>query len=554
MKVRLIAVLFVFSLVVGMAWAGPAGEQETTAVAMPSDDIWAKYDPPITVTSVFSLSAFIEDALAKNPDVLEDNIWTRGYRSELGINTELLWTVPAAQYDEKLSIAIAANDLPDVIPTNAIQFKLLVDSGVAMDLTTLFENYASPLTKQMQELDNQVSFSQATVDGKLYALPLIYGNVDNSQLLWIRADWLRKLDREAPTTIDELVQLAQAFVNEDPDGNGDDDTLGLGLVKDLFSTGFADLNGFFEAFGAYPGGWLEDSSGKLVYGDIQPQMKTALTKLAEIVEAGLIDQEFVVKDGGKVAESTTNGNIGMVFGQHWIPFWPLQDGKNRNPNADWRAFALPSADGTPTKTMLGGSANRYYVLNSEMKNPEAAVKLLNFFIQKYSSLYSPDYDLRYVGSTGTADSAIDEYWEYAVIQSWQPNENIVFWDLTKKYIETKDPQYIENSLIKQFSVDIAAYLAGENDAHWSTYAWIGPDGPYSVIDGYFKNGQTIQNAYIRANTPSMTERGAALTQLRVETFTKIITGAESPDTFDEYVATWKRLGGDDITNEVNAVK
>ena len=37
-------------------------------------------------------------------------------------------------------------------------------------------------------------------------------------------------------------------------------------------------------------------------------------------------------------------------------------------------------------------------------------------------------------------------------------------------------------------------------------------------------------------------------------FTKIITGAESPDTFDEYVATWKRLGGDDITAEVNAVK
>ena len=163
-------------------------------------------------------------------------------------------------------------------------------------------------------------------------------------------------------------------------------------------------------------------------------------------EAGLIDKEFVVKDGGKVSEGTTNGNIGMLFGQHWIPFWPLQDGKNRNTNADWRPFPIPSADGTPPKTM-----------------------------------------------------------------------------------------------------------AGENDAHWSTYAWIGPDGPYSVIDGYFKNGQTIQSAYIKANTPSMTERGAALSQLRVEMFTKIITGTESPDTFDEYVVTWKRLGGDDITNEVNAV-
>ena len=536
-----------------MAWAAPAAEQGSAAPVAVPDDIWAKYDPSITVTSVFSLSAFIEDALNQKPDVMEDNVWTRGYRDDLGIEIDLLWTVPGAQYDEKLSLAIAANDLPDVIPTNAVQFKLLVDSGVAMDITSLFEAYASPLTRQMQELDNQVSISQSTVDGKLYALPLIYGNVDNSQLLWIRADWLEALDMEAPTTIDELVQLAEAFVDNDPDGNGQDDTLGLGVVKDLFSTGFADLNGFFEAFGAYPGGWLQDSSGNLMYGDIQPEMKTALTKVAEMFEAGLIDQEFVVKDGGKVAESTTNGKLGMVFGQHWIPFWPLQDGKNRNTNAKWQAYPLPSATGTPTRTMLGGSANRYYVLNSEMENPEAAVKLLNYFIQKYSSLYSPDYELKYIGSTGTGETNIDEYWEYGVIQSWQPNENIVFWDLLKKYLDTGDEQYAENSLIKQFSVDIAAYHEGE-DVYWSTYAWIGPQGPYSVINGYFENGQTIQSAYVKANTPSMTERGAALSQLRVEMFTKIITGAESPDTFDEYVATWKRLGGDDITEEVNAVQ
>ena len=548
----IILAVFVFSLAIGMAWAGPAGEQEATVVAAQPDDIWAKYEPSITVTSVFSLSAFIEDALTKDSDVLEDNVWTRGYRDDLGIETKLLWTVPGSQYDEKLSIAIAANDLPDVIPTNAIQFKLLVDSGVAMDITTLFENYASPLTRKMQELDSQVSISQATVDGTLYALPLIYGNVDNSQLLWIRADWLEALDMEAPKTIDELVQLAEAFVNNDPDGNGQDDTLGLGVVNDLFSTGFADLNGFVEAFGAYPGGWLKDPSGKLVYGDIQPEMKTALTKVAEMFEAGLIDREFVVKDGGKVAEGTTNGNIGMVFGQHWIPFWPLQDGKNRNKNADWRPFPLPSAEGSPPKTMLGGSAQRFHVLNSEMENPEAAVKLLNYFIQKYSSLYSPDYELKYIGSTGTTGDRVDQSWEYGVIQSWQPNENIVFWDLLKKYLDTSDEQYAENSLIKQFSVDIAAFHAGD-DTHWSTYAWIGPQGPYSVIDGYFKSGQTIQNAYIKANTPSMTERGAALSQLRAEMFTKIITGAESPDTFDEYVATWKRLGGDDITDEVNAV-
>ena len=140
MKPGILAVLFL-SLTIGMAWAAPAGEAGTVAAVATPDDIWAKYDPPVTVTSVFSLSAFIEDALAQKPDVMEDNVWTRGYRDDLGIEIELLWTVPSAQYDEKLSIAIAANDLPDVIPTNAIQFKLLVDSGVAMDITNLFPGH-----------------------------------------------------------------------------------------------------------------------------------------------------------------------------------------------------------------------------------------------------------------------------------------------------------------------------------------------------------------------------------------------------------------------------
>ena len=82
--------------------------------------------------------------------------------------------------------------------------------------------------------------------------------------------------------------------------------------------------------------------------------------------------------------------------------------------------------------MLGGSAQRYHVLNSEMANPEAAVKLLNYFIQKYSSLYSPDYELKYIGSTGTTDDRVDLSWEYGFIQSWQPNENIVFWGLPQE--------------------------------------------------------------------------------------------------------------------------
>jgi putative aldouronate transport system substrate-binding protein len=50
----------------------------------------------------------------------------------------------------------------------------------------------------------------------------------------------------------------------------------------------------------------------------------------------------------------------------------------------------------------------------------------------------------------------------------------------------------------------------------------------------------------------MTERGEALNKLRDETFLRIIAGTAPIEEFDNYVYDWKRLGGDAITQEVNA--
>lgn len=50
----------------------------------------------------------------------------------------------------------------------------------------------------------------------------------------------------------------------------------------------------------------------------------------------------------------------------------------------------------------------------------------------------------------------------------------------------------------------------------------------------------------------MTMYNATLDQLRLEMFTKIITGEDELDAFDTYVEQWKALGGDVITAEVNA--
>lgn len=97
------------------------------------------------------------------------------------------------------------------------------------------------------------------------------------------------------------------------------------------------------------------------------------------------------------------------------------------------------------------------------------------------------------------------------------------------------------------------YLAGDN-TYYSSYIWSGP-GDYSAegrIHFYDENDMFIANAYTGADTDSMTMYNATLDQLRLEMFTKIITGEDELDAFDTYVEQWKALGGDMITAEVNA--
>ena len=50
--------------------------------------------------------------------------------------------------------------------------------------------------------------------------------------------------------------------------------------------------------------------------------------------------------------------------------------------------------------------------------------------------------------------------------------------------------------------------------------------------------------------PLTKQKGANLAKLEDATFLKIVTNQESPDKFDDFVKEWKKLGGDQITKEV----
>ncbi|MEI8093721.1 MAG: extracellular solute-binding protein [Spirochaetales bacterium] len=516
-------------------------------VALAGLNAQTKYDPPITITTVKDLP---DGVIFVDGDDINNNTWTRYYESKLGIKGKVLWAVPSAQFAQKMNLAIAANDLPDIIPATLAQFKQLVDNGVAADLTKIYKDNVSPLAKQMFDLDKGVALGQATVGGKLLGIPQLTGNTDAPQMLWIRADWLKKLGLAPPKTMDDMVKIATAFKTKDPDGNGKADTFGLALQKDLFG-GISDIEGLLNGYHAYAGDndWIKASNGQIVYGAIQPEVKTALGRLAQMYKDGLIDPEFIVKDASKANESMVNGKIGMVYGQHFLPFWPLQDAKNADPSSDWKPYPLVSADGKPAQPITGGSAGTIYVVNKKSKNPEAAVKLLNAYFAKDLPL-SAEFDDSFHKIDATKDRAQVPVYQYAFLQGWHPQQNLYIHQGVRDLLNGKLDKSKANFWITDNASQVEAALKGET-ARWSSLMWSGPEGAFSVVDKYWAGNQVKVSAYIGASTETMVAKMSTLNKMKLEAFTKIILGQPLSE-FDKFVDNWKKLGGDQITKEVNA--
>jgi putative aldouronate transport system substrate-binding protein len=96
---------------------------------------------------------------------------------------------------------------------------------------------------------------------------------------------------------------------------------------------------------------------------------------------------------------------------------------------------------------------------------------------------------------------------------------------------------------------IQKYKAGDKSLWgWASRSEIGGSG--SIVNQYIKNNQFMPNLFTAPPTPAMVQKNANLLKTELEVFTKIILG-ESVDLFDQFVSDWKKLGGDEMTKEVN---
>lgn len=507
-RTRIPAAMVILALVLatllGCASTAPTSNAPATnapATTAPASSPTATAEPaPATPTTLKIVVQF------RDTDLSPDNMAVH-YIEEM-TNTKLELTPNTGDDPEaKLNMQLAAGDKFDMIEygTDGMEYTL-VKAGVLFPINTAFDK-APNLAKARSEM---VWKAMTHADGNIYAIP--DKSITSEYGLMYRQDWLTKLNKKVPATLDEYYDVAVAMANGDPDGNTKKDTYAFGGRGSLK----ANFDHIFSACGTLTNYWVM-KDGKVEHGAIQPGAKDALVFLNRLYQAGAIDPEFVTDDSDRYNEKQKRG----IFGAYNNYIYILDD---NNIYGYHDAFIANN----PTGELVLGPA---------LKGPDGG----NFGIRVNISLRS------WLKTSIMKDSAnIDACLRLA---DWLASEEGVMF---VNYGKLNEHYTLDNGVVKQTITADQQKELGINEF-------------YLVMDERMNHTslkfQQAIEALANAAVPSLTD-GMLLDELDqyegdlkdlVDTsFMRMITG-ETPiePGFDEFVKTWKANGGDTMTEAVN---
>lgn len=522
--------------------SAPEGEEEQDQTAQTGQedgsgsavDPIGKYEEPVTIsmTKVADNTVVFDESNPERKSMAE-NRWTNAYRDYLNVNLEYKWVVSDWESNtSKWAMAIAGHDLPDAGEVPDSVYQELLDGGLIMDMTELFEQYAS---EEYRSTLTESQIDQMMIDGRLMGLPYPNKGYHGSNLLFIRQDWLDKLGLPAPTTMAELEETARAFVDAKLGG---EDTVGI-LFNQGMNGGDGKWQGFVNGYGAYIGLWLE-KDGELVYSTIQPEMKDALLAMQRFYKEGLTNSDVAVANEEQISRYVANGKAGMWYGEGWSAVFGTLTLKQNNPEAVVASVYPPGPGEEQIRIQTDTPNVRRIFVSKDCEHPEAVVKMLNLTAkldqEKYSE-YSIDEDgfiwfkmLPFGDRMCAVTYDIDSSHTIAVAEETGNLDGIVgsYKDDYERVQRAKDPETFD---------PIYAWTYGINSSYEKLY------------DAYHK-GLQLESAFKGLPTPTQKVKEDVLTDILSTAMIKVVMG-EDISVFEQAVESWKSSGGDQITEEVN---
>jgi putative aldouronate transport system substrate-binding protein len=327
--------------------------------------------PKITV------SIYDRNAVPEGEGTITDNRWTKWINKNAPVQVNFV-AVPRSGSNEKFNVLFASGEAPDLIMEFSNPYmKDLASKGQIIPLDEAIAKYSTTYKKVLQDNPNLLKLTQ--FNGKTYFLGRTTPFTTNHYLM-IRKDWLDKLGLSMPKTTEEFLQVAKAFTEKDPDGNGKNDTLG---------TTFWDIDYFFK---------LGQASDELMpmssitsyhlmgdqYIRTWEQPKADLAFKKSLYDAGAVDKDtFADKNWAKAQQDWVNGKLG-IWGSGGLEgaagYTVYESFKKNNPNAEVAILPLPKSEFG--QFAPAGNSNMQFTagINASSKNVEAVMKYVDWLM------------------------------------------------------------------------------------------------------------------------------------------------------------------------------
>ena len=438
-----------------------------------------------------------------------------------GIELEIIQPDHDAYYDV-LQQQIASGEWPDVMILSSTYYAAYANEGVLWDMTEAWENSKTKNSGRVKNLD---VIEGLKMDGKLYGFADGFGN---GCVTYIKKAWLDAVNMDVPTTWEEYAAMCDAFVNNDPDGDGLKDTYAVAAAG--YVGGEAPYINYLPEFyqDGYPS-FYQNAEGKWVDGFTEPAMKAALERLNEGYTKGWIDPTTLT-NGTKDCRNKFYDDTTGVF-TYWAGTWAtnLKNNLIAN-NRDPELVALPPLAGAPAYI---DRTPPVWAISATCENPEG---VFTYFIDTILD----GGDMQFLWTYGVEDVHYSYKAETVLTNTFE--EGVFHF---RENLETPGSVYTKNHTDPVMS--LASFVEGYADPVDSIAQ---PEN----LESYALFAANSRSAWLVPATDVMSMYNGDLTTLKNGLVAKVIMGEM---TYEQAMAEYAKQGqgwSDAIVKSLNEAK
>lgn len=314
--------------------------------------------------------------------------------------------IPDTEWDTKVNLLIASDELPDAFIYGSFSAAELADygaQGVFLPMNDIIAEHGYYIN---QVFDQQEALPGAytALDGNIYTLPSVNEcyHCYYSMRAWINQQWLTNLGLEYPNTVDEFVNVLRAFKEQDANGNGDpnDEIPFSGNASSWNGTIYPFLLNSFLHYDTSNLSVKED--GTVIFTPIQPEFKEGLQWIASLIDEGLIEKEALTQTAEQLKTKGSNLDTALLGGFTAAVWW---DGVGADDGEGSRCreyCGLNPLEGPNGVRISPWSGTGFYmgncVITTACEDPVPLFKMFDYMLSEEGTLRSQigELDVDYV--------------------------------------------------------------------------------------------------------------------------------------------------------------